>query len=305
MDRTDGDVAPQNISSRKRGHQHHIRNEGTRRSHVPADEVIAALRAGNALTANDDGFDSSEMSSSQYSDIEMQSTIDGDNNILSSEHTRIDDDDDDEFAMYDDDNGNRDEDNNRNIKIYPTQSVTKKILADSTTERLNELNVTNDSGTSVPLRSGRTAQELNEMTDSMSSSSSSGTKKLKTKRDGTKKSNKAAEKVSDPNAVKKEKRKRTKATPAPPKEERPPLEGAADDSVDIENDPEVAEWSKLRCTSERTEVVAEREHRRKNRCADYPGLAFGRSIFSSDTMMKLNIIRNELHNIMKTQLKRV
>uniref|UniRef100_A0A904A3Q4 Tropomyosin n=1 Tax=Anopheles quadriannulatus TaxID=34691 RepID=A0A904A3Q4_ANOQN len=71
-----------------------------------------------------------------------------------------------------------------------------------------------------------------------------------------------------------------------------------------ENDPDVAEWAKLRCTSERTEVIAEREHRRQKRCADYPGLAFGRSIFSSDTMMKFNIIRNELHNIMKTQLKR-
>lgn len=78
-----------------------------------------------------------------------------------------------------------------------------------------------------------------------------------------------------------------------------------DDIFEIENDPEAAEWSKLRCTSERTEDVAEREHRRQRRCADYPGLAFGRSIFSSDTMMKFNIIRNELHNIMKTQLKRV
>nr|7BJS_C Chain C, SD21996p [Drosophila melanogaster] len=32
--------------------------------------------------------------------------------------------------------------------------------------------------------------------------------------------------------------------------------------------------------------------------------SMGRSIFSSDTMMKFNIIRNELHNIMNTQLKR-
>uniref|UniRef100_A0A182SPS9 Uncharacterized protein n=1 Tax=Anopheles maculatus TaxID=74869 RepID=A0A182SPS9_9DIPT len=77
------------------------------------------------------------------------------------------------------------------------------------------------------------------------------------------------------------------------------------DQPNDENDPDVAEWAKLRCTSERTEVIAEREHRRQKRCADYPGLAFGRSIFSSDTMMKFNIIRNELHNIMKTQLKRV
>lgn len=91
----------------------------------------------------------------------------------------------------------------------------------------------------------------------------------------------------------------------PIKDDRQPMDGMADDKFEIENDPEAAEWSKLRCTSERTEDVAEREHRRQRRCADYPGLAFGRSIFSSDTMMKFNIIRNELHNIMKTQLKRV
>lgn len=72
-----------------------------------------------------------------------------------------------------------------------------------------------------------------------------------------------------------------------------------------EDDAEMAELAKLRCTSERTEVIAERENRRHKKCADYPGLAFGRSIFSSDSMMKFNIIRNELQNIMNNQLKRV
>lgn len=86
---------------------------------------------------------------------------------------------------------------------------------------------------------------------------------------------------------------------------RPAAEGSSQSDVENE-DPEQAELAKLRCTSERTEVVAERETRRRNRrCADYPGLAFGSSIFSSDTMMKFSIIRNELHNIMNTQLKRV
>ncbi|XP_034112688.2 uncharacterized protein DDB_G0288805 isoform X17 [Drosophila albomicans] len=84
--------------------------------------------------------------------------------------------------------------------------------------------------------------------------------------------------------------------------------GAIDEGIVLnpeDEDTQTAEWSKLRCTSEAAEIVAEREARRnKGRCADYPGLAFGRSIFSSDTMMKFNIIRNELHNIMNTQLKR-
>ena len=69
-----------------------------------------------------------------------------------------------------------------------------------------------------------------------------------------------------------------------------------------ENDKEIEELSKLRCQSVATEVVAERH---KRRCSDYPGLAFGRSIFSSNTMMKFSVIKNELHNIMNVQLRRV
>ncbi|KAG5682089.1 hypothetical protein PVAND_011468 [Polypedilum vanderplanki] len=75
-------------------------------------------------------------------------------------------------------------------------------------------------------------------------------------------------------------------------------------NINEDDDAEMVELAKLRCTSERTEVIAEREHRRQKKCADYPGLAFGRSIFSSDSMMKFNIIRNELQNIMNNQLRR-
>lgn len=78
-----------------------------------------------------------------------------------------------------------------------------------------------------------------------------------------------------------------------------------DETTNVEEDPELAELAKLRCPSERTEIQAEREARRRKRCADYPGLAFGSSIFASDTMMKFNLIRNELQNIMGNQLKRV
>ncbi|KAI4458882.1 tropomyosin [Holotrichia oblita] len=85
---------------------------------------------------------------------------------------------------------------------------------------------------------------------------------------------------------------------------RPAAEGSSQSDQESE-DPEIEELARLRCTSERTEVIAEREIRKRGRrCADYPGLAFGSSIFSSDTLMKFSIIRNELHNIMNTQLKR-
>lgn len=82
-------------------------------------------------------------------------------------------------------------------------------------------------------------------------------------------------------------------------------DGHSDDENQNDEDPELAELAKLRCGSERTEVHAEREARRRKRCADYPGLAFGSSIFSSDTMMKFSLIKNELQNIMSNQLKRV
>lgn len=71
---------------------------------------------------------------------------------------------------------------------------------------------------------------------------------------------------------------------------------------EVEDDKELEELAKLRCQSVATEVVAERY---KRRCSDYPGFAFGSSIFSSNTMMKFSIIKNELHNIMNVQLKRV
>lgn len=82
---------------------------------------------------------------------------------------------------------------------------------------------------------------------------------------------------------------------------------AADGAENVidDDDEETAELAKLRCTSERMEVQQERENRRQKKCADYPGLAFARSIFSSDSMMKFNIIRNELQNIMNNQLRRV
>lgn len=103
-------------------------------------------------------------------------------------------------------------------------------------------------------------------------------------------------------ANEKQKRHRSRSRAKGP---RPAVEGGPGPQEESQDDPETQELARLRCTSERTELVAERENRRKNRCADYPGLAFGRSIFSSDTMMKFSIIKNELHNIMNAQLKRV
>lgn len=101
---------------------------------------------------------------------------------------------------------------------------------------------------------------------------------------------------SDNSTTQKKKKKMTRL-------QRSAADGA--ENVIEDDDEETAELAKLRCTSERTEVIAERENRRQKKCADYPGLAFARSIFSSDSMMKFNIIRNELQNIMNNQLRRV
>ncbi|KAJ9574801.1 hypothetical protein L9F63_008026, partial [Diploptera punctata] len=88
---------------------------------------------------------------------------------------------------------------------------------------------------------------------------------------------------------------------------RPAAEGSSqsDQEEAVDPDPETEELARLRCPSECTEVIAEREaRRRQRRCADYPGFAFGSSIFGSDTMMKFSVIRNELQNIKNSQLKR-
>merc|ERR1712079_312655 len=88
----------------------------------------------------------------------------------------------------------------------------------------------------------------------------------------------------------------------------------ADIPTPVNEDAETTEfWAKLRCGSLRTEEGAEREKQKQERIKnrqsrqskDYPGLAFGSAMFGSDTSMKFNIIKNELHNIMRSQLKRV
>ena len=70
--------------------------------------------------------------------------------------------------------------------------------------------------------------------------------------------------------------------------------GSGPDLTNLEDqDAETVALSRLRCTSIRTEEIADREkqkkeHReqRQNRYADYPGLTLGSAAFGSETMMK-------------------
>ncbi|XP_076221342.1 tropomyosin 1 isoform X3 [Nomia melanderi] len=96
----------------------------------------------------------------------------------------------------------------------------------------------------------------------------------------------------------------TRGKDASPEPEHAVARARGDGNSDDDEDPELVELAKLRCPSERAEVQAEREARRRRRCADYPGLAFGSSIFSSETMIKFRLIQNELQNTMGNQLKR-
>lgn len=304
IDQTITSNSGQSMSSmgRKRGHQHHIRHSGTRSSNVKADEVIAALRRGDQLPVAQNVHLCSKTDTKPNETTDQNGnrnrSIDLSKNITLTDHL------------------------NKNNRIMETIAKNTNVLIDSTSEQLNKINVisrdnddlidSTESSEAVGFLTSdidieMQANSKDDLNDSVSSGSSSSSKS-KSKRS---KKNEADNLLNTEHVAKKEKRSK-KIKNLPPTEERPPLEGAdadqwtGNDGNDIENDPEAAEWSKLRCTSERAEVVAEREYRRQNRrCADYPGLAFGRSIFSSDTMMKLNIIRNELHNIMKTQLKRV
>lgn len=137
-------------------------------------------------------------------------------------------------------------------------------------------------------------QDLENLSCNLKSKRNSSSSSLNSSEKSEKKSSKSSD----------DKKKRTKAAQADiVKMPRSAADGAED--VTDEDDAELAALAKLRCTSERTEVIAEREHRRQKKCADYPGLAFGRSIFSSDSMMRFNIIRNELQNIKLNQLRRV
>jgi hypothetical protein len=269
---------------KKRGHQHHPRNTGQRRSNVPADEVIAALRGTNPTTTLSD--------SSFYSNSIQSENSSGEQHSISSSSTS-------NICILNNHNNNNNNliiNNNSNIlaDILNNNNNNKpknesQLLVNDPTNRNNN----NSSALCVDVVNATVAAPTNDLIlDKL-------TKKKKSS------SNSSLDQITPTKAVKNvDKKKKTKSSQDMSKHERPAVEGAESNEND-ENDPDAAEWIKLRCTSERTEIVAERENRRQQRCADYPGLAFGRSIFSSDTMMKFNIIRNELHNIMNTQLKRV
>lgn len=297
MDKTnDGDSGRKKYanSTRKRGHQHHNKFSGTRHSNVRAEEILAALRTGEQSQIKQAIVPPSRSNISDQEAVsatEMIRPNDSDNNNLghSSILDRILN-----CSIHIPENNNGTNISSDTV-ISDCNVNSTEAKPDTMHDKEKMLQQSNN------LENGSQTKSKDDGGDSMSSSVESIVKIKKSKRTSAKDSSG----VSD--------RKRRSHKKLHPACERPPLEGAdadnwneCNDTADVENDPEAAEWSKLRCTSERMEVVAEREYRRQNRrCADYPGLAFGRSIFSSDTMMKLQLIRNELHNIMKSQLKRV
>lgn len=306
--------------TRRRGHQHHIRHLGTRASNIEANEILAALRKGDQMPITEP-FQQYCEQPIHHHDIGVNlddSFIDGKQMQSFHSNNTFDP------CTQADHNGNRNSSRNKNnddcvgnntigLMSVSTDQFTGSLGNESNSIIINDNDidiVTQSTLKSVALDQLDTVKDMEiTLTDigNVPINNSSNNSKSKSKR--LKKTHSI---LLDAETDANRETHGRKLIHLPPVEERPPLEGADADywtemnSTDIENDPEAAEWSKLRCTSERTEVIAEREYRRQNRrCADYPGLAFGRSIFSSDTMMKLNIIRNELHNIMKTQLKRV
>lgn len=236
---------------RKRGHQHHPRNHGTRKKHTnPTDN-----NTNNKIQYSNFGIDAAQ-------DIQVRKLPAVINTEVNNQIV-----------------------NNKNYCDNKTK-VSASIISDNRVDQnvnnldnsSSKLNNNDDQITSSIRDNNNTIDLTQDCDDSISkqnNSSSSGIKKYK--------------KPS----------KDYKDIP------RPQAEGSSQSDAENE-DPEQEEWASLRCTSESAEAVAEREARRRNRrCADYPGLAFGSSIFSSDTMMKFSVIRNELYNIMNTQLKRV
>ncbi|XP_015032396.2 golgin candidate 5 isoform X2 [Drosophila willistoni] len=265
-------------SLRRRGHQHHPRFSGTRKPQVPnVQEILAALYRGDSkgVLSNLRGETSSSSPPPPSTDHATES-LPAPDSILVSRST---------------------------LSLPLSDSVTNSLGSNSPTPT-DESSV-QDESTATPTTATTTTKPLVEKTTK---------KKKREKGDKTDKDKEKGEK-SEKKKKSSSKRDRNNKRPNGANIMEASSDSLATDgggaaidegiALTEDDDTQAAEWSKLRCTSESAEVVAEREARRnKGRCADYPGLAFGRSIFSSDTMMKFNIIRNELHNIMNTQLKR-
>lgn len=305
----DGECASSNqhrsTYSKKRGHQHHNRFSGARHSNVRAEEILAALRSGEQLQINKK-IDPSRFHNDEQIHTRTITADDSDNNNLSVVHSSIVDKIEKRSnRLLDDKHGDKSTISNI-LNNDPNANVSKTNLSEEIDTSAKQKRMGQQTTNADNCWDNNKSKD--DADDFISSGSSSGNK-YNSKAKRSKRSASGNEGSGTTSAGKRHSHNRKSF----PSGERPPLEGAdaanwheTTNNADIENDPETAEWSKLRCTSERMEVVAEREYRRQNRrCADYPGLAFGRSIFSSDTMMKLQLIRNELHNIMKSQLKRV
>ncbi|XP_020813433.1 putative uncharacterized protein DDB_G0277255 isoform X4 [Drosophila serrata] len=261
-------------SLKRRGHQHHPRFSGTRRPNVPnVQEILAALYRGDSK------------------------------GVLSNLRGEA---------------APPEEEQQQQTEMAPSRSTLSLPLSESVTNSLGSNSPTPTDESSVQDESAAANTAATPGVAGVPPAAPPTTKSKKKKREKGEKSEnsekleKSERKKKSSSSGKKERSKRSAASGNPMELSSDSLAtdlsaGAIDEGIALadDDDNQAAEWSKLRCTSEAAEIVAEREARRnKGRCADYPGLAFGRSIFSSDTMMKFNIIRNELHNIMNTQLKR-
>ncbi|XP_067642721.1 uncharacterized protein Tm1 isoform X6 [Eurosta solidaginis] len=305
-------------SLKRRGHQHHPRLAGARRSNIPnVQEILAALYRGDSQSVltnlrqavhgqeEEDNSSSTGLAGSICSDLETiaSSTID-DSPAFATDVAACDEEVDLHLRKA-------------SILHLPlTDSVTTSMGSNSPTPTDDSSMVDEGVVSAQTPTITTTTETTNTTTENvMPPKSRNKTKSKSSKKDEQRSAEKKNKKI------KKDKSKRASAcldsayvgyvecsssSTGADVGNATNLATSIDEGIAIDDDDaQAAEWAKLRCTSEAAEIVAAREARRnKNRCADYPGLAFGRSIFSSDTMMKFNIIRNELHNIMKTQLKR-
>ncbi|XP_066147438.1 tropomyosin-1, isoforms 9A/A/B isoform X11 [Euwallacea fornicatus] len=251
-------------SHRKRGHQHHPRNEGTRRKPILEPVIsppLSVYSTANKLTSN----------KSRESVVEQTKTLKATEKVFEKQGVRGAD-------------------------------TSKEVKCD-----IPVIDLTQCDDDSVDIKPDNIVSNVSSSVEPSVTKSSKNDKNQRLKKS---RKSRSKHETSQTNVVYEEKSKKL----VPELEtndmalvERPEAEGSSLSDQEIEKvdlDPETEELSKLRCTSERMEVIAEKEMRRRGpRCADYPGLAFS-STFSSDTLMKFNIIRNEIQNIMNTQLKR-
>lgn len=258
---------PTGTVEKRRGNNQNTRNAETR-AFVPAAEIINAVREGRNIEElfhhvppnlthirdrNNNPGPTTSIATSIFNDT-LQSDLNGNStrptNLVAKRNARL--------------STTRLEEKEESTIEGNIHTLANKLVNDDK----NGNNLMNSSQSA--LRCDNVPTEKKILGDLELEDNSSNTKNIDVKKPScSKKPSEKSEKSRRPKSNNEGKKKRIKTSQTDLS--RSDHREAVTEDRDEEQDPETLELAKLRCTSERTEVIAEREHRRQKRCADYPG----------------------------------